>query len=54
MFSTNDKNKYLFKCEECGMIVSVDLEDEDDIQDVNENKLELSCPCGGKSKVLRN
>jgi len=48
------KLKFLFKCSECQMIVSIDLEDEEDIQNVQDNKLFLDCPCGGKSEVLRN
>ncbi len=47
-------HKFLFKCEDCAMIVSVELEEEDELEQVNENKLVLECPCGGKSKVLRD
>jgi Fe2+ or Zn2+ uptake regulation protein len=54
MFDTNDKQFFLFKCEECGMIVSVDLEEEEDIAEANDDKMELACLCGGKSKILRN
>lgn len=36
------------------MIVSVDFEEEQDLQDAQENKMILSCMCGGQSKVLRN
>lgn len=54
MFEDTTKTKFLFKCEDCGMIVSVDLEEEEDIKDAQEDKMVLSCPCGGKSKVLRN
>ena len=36
------------------MIVSVDLEDEADITEAHDDKMVLACPCGGKSKVLRN
>jgi hypothetical protein len=36
------------------MIVSVDLEDEEDLQKVHDNKFILECPCGGKSHVLRD
>jgi Fe2+ or Zn2+ uptake regulation protein len=54
MFDTATKLKFLFKCEECGVIVSVDLEEQEDIEEANEDKMLLSCPCGGKAKVLRN
>jgi DNA-directed RNA polymerase subunit RPC12/RpoP len=54
MFDPTTKLKFLFKCEDCGMIVSVDLEDEEDVKEANEDKMILACPCGGKSKVLRN
>ena len=47
-------HKFLFKCEDCAMIVSIELEEEDELERVNENKLVLECPCGGKSKVLRD
>jgi len=47
-------HKFLFKCEECAMIVSVELEEEDELEQVRENKLILECPCGGQSKVLRD
>jgi len=36
------------------MIVSVELEEEDELEQVRENKLILECPCGGQSKVLRD
>lgn len=46
--------KFLFKCKECSMIVCVELEDEEDLEKVVEDKLVLECPCGGKSYVLRD
>jgi len=50
-----DKSKHvLFRCESCGTIVSVDFEDEDDIEKLDENKIVLECPCGGSSEILRN
>ncbi len=48
------KQKFLFKCKECSMIVSVELEDEEDLKKVFDNELVLECPCGGKSHVLRD
>lgn len=47
------KISFLFRCEDCAMILSVELEDED-IEKVRENKLELECPCGSSCKILRN
>lgn len=48
------KQKFLFKCEDCAMIVSIELEDEEDLERVHEDKFVLECPCGGKSCVLRD
>ncbi len=48
------KQKFLFKCEDCAMIVSIELEDEEDLERVHEDKFVLECPCGGKSRVLRD
>ena len=46
--------KFLFRCDACQMILSVDFEDEEDLEAIQENKIELECPCGGKSKILRD
>lgn len=46
--------KFLFKCEECKIILSAEFDDEDDIKKVQENKVDLECPCGGYCKVLRD
>ena len=46
--------KFLFKCDECGMIVSIELEDEEDLVKVQEDLFVLECPCGSKSHVLRD
>jgi len=54
MFTKDTVRKFLFKCEDCGMILSVDFEDEEDLIKVQEDLLILECPCGGKSKVLRD
>jgi hypothetical protein len=53
MFS-DAKRKFLFKCEACAMILSVDFEDEEDFEKIQEDKLELECPCGSHCKVLRD
>ena len=48
------KLHFLFKCQDCQMIVSISLEDEEDIENVQDDKLFFDCLCGGKSEVLRN
>jgi hypothetical protein len=47
-------HKFLFKCDDCDMIVSIELEDEEDLIKVNEDLFVLECPCGSKSHVLRD
>lgn len=46
--------KFLFKCEDCAMIVSVEFDEEEELEKVHNDKLVLECPCGGKSRVLRD
>lgn len=46
--------KFLFRCDECEMIVSVELGSVEERVQVNENKMVLDCPCGGRIRVLRN
>lgn len=53
MFSEN-KPKYLFRCDKCNMILSTEFEDEKDVDDVKEDKILLECPCGGMCFVLRD
>jgi hypothetical protein len=48
------KRKFLFKCEDCAMILSVDFESEEDLKDIQDDKIELECPCEGKCRVLRD
>lgn len=50
-------HKFLFRCDKCEMIVSIELDedgDKEELEDVNENKFVHECICGGKSYVLRN
>lgn len=54
MFDTTTKQNFTFKCEDCGLIVAVPFEEEEDLKDIQENKLFLECLCKGKCKVLRN
>jgi hypothetical protein len=53
MFS-GKKRKFLFKCDDCEMIVSVQLDDALDLKKASEDKLILECPCGGYCKILRD
>lgn len=46
--------QYIFKCDQCGTIIHLDFEDPKDIEDVDEDKVLLDCPCGGYYFVLRN
>lgn len=53
MFS-DAKRKFLFKCDECSTILSVEFEEEEDLENIQEDKIVLECPCGGHSRVLRD
>jgi len=53
MFS-DPKRKFLFKCDECAMILSVEFEEEEDLKKVQEDKMVLECPCGGRCLILRD
>ena len=53
MFDKN-KHKFLFKCQDCSTIFGVDFDDKEDIADVQEDKMDLQCKCGGKCQVLRD
>lgn len=46
--------KFLFKCEECNMIISVNFDDPEDLENVQEDKIQLECPCGSHCHVLRD
>lgn len=48
------KNLYLFKCKECATLLYVEIEDEEDLNSLQENKLELECNCGGDCFLLRD
>jgi hypothetical protein len=48
------KRKFLFRCDKCGTILSVEFEDEEDIKRVQEDKIVLECPCGDYCSVLRD
>ncbi len=53
MFS-DTKRKFLFKCEECEMILSVEFETEEDLEKIREDKMILECPCSGHCLILRD
>ena len=53
MFNTK-KRSFLFKCEDCGTILSVDFEEQEDFKKIDEDKLILECPCSGHCLVLRD
>jgi hypothetical protein len=46
--------KYLFKCDDCAMIIALDLEKEEDIKLLNDDKLKYLCNCGGHVLPLRD
>jgi hypothetical protein len=48
------KRKFLFKCDDCAMLLSVDFEEPEDLQKVQEDKMILQCPCEGQCRVLRD
>jgi hypothetical protein len=48
------KQKFLFKCEECNMILSVELEEDDDVEKAQKGTMKLECPCGGCCNCLKN
>lgn len=52
MFSS--KRKFLFKCDICDLILSIELEESAEIEKANNNKVVLDCPCGGICKILRD
>ena len=48
------KRQFIFRCVECSSLYFVEFEDEEDLRDVQEDKITLTCPCGSESKILRN
>ena len=46
--------KFLFKCEDCQMIMSVVFDDPEDLENIQEDKIHLECPCGSHCHVLRD
>lgn len=48
-----DKRKFLFRCEDCQTIVSIELLEEE-IKKAQENDLIVECPCGSQCSLLRD
>ena len=55
-FSKKNKDEvnFLFQCNDCKMILSVNFDEEEDLERVRDNLLELECQCGSTCRVLRN
>jgi len=53
MFNDN-RRKFLFKCDVCEMIVSVEFDTKEECKKVTQDKMILECPCGGLCKLLRD
>ena len=43
--SSELKRKFLFRCDECGTIISVNLDTEIDIKKALDGSMYLECPC---------
>jgi len=50
----NMVRKFLFRCNDCKTILSIEFENEDDIDKVQNDKVDLECVCGGHCEVLRD
>lgn len=53
-FADDTKRKFLFKCESCQMILSVEFDEEEDLERAQEDKIILECPCEGRCVILRD
>ena len=45
---------FLFKCEDCGVVVSVPFEDPEDYKKIQNDEIVLECPCNGECFFLRD
>ena len=45
MFEDNPKRTFLFRCDECGTILSIELDKPEDIEKAMDGKMYLECPC---------
>ena len=49
------KRKFLFKCDYCEMIISVEFDEPKDLESVENNTMRLECACEqGTCKSLRD
>lgn len=52
MTPEDKKHNFLFRCIDCGTILDVKLDEEEEIQDTLDEKTILTCPCGELMSVL--
>jgi len=50
--SNTTNNSFLFRCVECEKLISIELEDKDDVEKATNGELVLECGCGGDCEVL--
>lgn len=48
------KQKFLFKCDTCNIILTMEFDSPKEINDVHEDKILLECPCKGMCFPLRS
>ncbi len=53
IFSEDAEREFLFRCDDCQMVLIVKIDKEDEAK-VNDNKMNLQCPCQGTCRVLRD
>lgn len=46
--------KFLFKCEDCELIVTAEFEDPEDLEKIQKDQIVLECTCKGYCKLLRD
>lgn len=51
---SDNKRKFLFRCDDCSLIMSVEFEEPEDLENIQKNLIILECPCEGKCRVLRD
>jgi hypothetical protein len=50
----NPIREFLFRCEKCSLILSAEFSDKEDIEEIEEDNVELDCPCGSVCRILRD
>jgi len=53
-FMTDEKRKFLYRCDDCQMIVALEFSDSEDIEDIMNEKMILECVCQGKTHPIFN